>query len=247
LNNDTVVPLDALTKLIAGALNGKIDVASPVIYYADEPNRIWFCNCNLDLANCTCVSTSDINTARAWQRERPNCVAVVGTAMLIRRAVTESVGILDERFFAYAEDIDYCIRSVHAGFRVALIFDSAVHHKKNPEGRIDSWKPHVCYFIARNEILMWRKYVSGARKFLMMLWHLKRVLWLIEGLAANPTEKQAFLAGIWDGWNNVSGPFDPTRRMPQPIRALVGSSFTQFIVAAARRRWHILKYAIQKD
>jgi GT2 family glycosyltransferase len=42
--------------------------------------------------------------------------AVSGSCMLIRREVTEQIGYLDERYFAYQEDTDYC---VHARVRQA--------------------------------------------------------------------------------------------------------------------------------
>jgi len=223
LNNDTVIPSDGLTKLVACAMEGQIDLGSPVIYYADWPGRVWFCSYNFDLASCACRPTTDIETARAWQRDEPNRVALVGTALLIRRAVFQAIGMLDDRFFAYCEDIDYCIRSAEAGFRNAVVFNAAVYHKKAPDGPANFLEPHVYYFMARNEFLMWRKYASGVRRLKMILGHLKRMLWRIEQLVGNPVGKQACLAGMWDGWNGVTGEFDSDRRMPQPLRAVIAS------------------------
>ena len=50
--------------------------------------------------------------------------------MLVRTAAVETVGLLDERFFMYAEDIDWCKRFREAGF--SIIFHPGaelVHHK----------------------------------------------------------------------------------------------------------------------
>ncbi len=47
----------------------------------------------------------------------PDRVWVDGTAMLIRRAVIESIGYFDEDLFAYREDADICLRAIRAGFR----------------------------------------------------------------------------------------------------------------------------------
>jgi GT2 family glycosyltransferase len=44
--------------------------------------------------------------------------AVSGSCMLIRRALMDQIGLLDEEFFAYQEDSDYCQRAARAGWEV---------------------------------------------------------------------------------------------------------------------------------
>lgn len=56
--------------------------------------------------------------------------ACTGAAMLIRRSAIEITGLLDERFFMYAEDIDWCRRFRENGFEI--IFNpnvTVIHHK----------------------------------------------------------------------------------------------------------------------
>jgi GT2 family glycosyltransferase len=43
---------------------------------------------------------------------------VCGSFFLIRRATLERVGLLDERYFAYNEDIDWCLQAKRAGWKV---------------------------------------------------------------------------------------------------------------------------------
>lgn len=59
---------------------------------------------------------------------------VAGTAMLLRRAVVEKVGNLDERIFMYAEDVDYCVRATQAGFSVGIVADADVVHYGSASG-----------------------------------------------------------------------------------------------------------------
>jgi GT2 family glycosyltransferase len=49
--------------------------------------------------------------------------------MLVRRETIEKVGLLDEAFFMYAEDVDWCYRMKQAGWKV-VYFPTAkiVHH-----------------------------------------------------------------------------------------------------------------------
>jgi GT2 family glycosyltransferase len=44
--------------------------------------------------------------------------AVSGSCMFIRRAVLDQIGLLDELFFAYQEDADFCYRARQAGWKI---------------------------------------------------------------------------------------------------------------------------------
>ncbi|MDP4276818.1 MAG: glycosyltransferase family 2 protein [Bacteroidota bacterium] len=69
---------------------------------------------------------------QSWKKldEIHSIDACTGAAMLVRTAAVKTVGLLDERFFMYAEDIDWCKRFREAGF--SIIFHPGaelVHHK----------------------------------------------------------------------------------------------------------------------
>lgn len=53
---------------------------------------------------------------------------VSGSCMLIRRAVVDSIGYLDERFFAYQEDADFCFRARQAGWKVYYYPQAEIIH-----------------------------------------------------------------------------------------------------------------------
>ena len=62
--------------------------------------------------------------------------AVSGAFMLIRTAAVRDVGLLDERYWMYGEDLDWCVRFRAAGWRVA--YDgrvTAIHLKGGSSGR----------------------------------------------------------------------------------------------------------------
>jgi GT2 family glycosyltransferase len=56
---------------------------------------------------------------------------ITGASMLLRRSALDSVGLLDEEFFMYWEDADYCFRLRKAGWRLAIAEDSKVWHKES--------------------------------------------------------------------------------------------------------------------
>jgi GT2 family glycosyltransferase len=53
---------------------------------------------------------------------------VSGSCMLIRRAVIDQIGYLDERFFAYQEDADYCFRTREAGWEIYYMPEAQIIH-----------------------------------------------------------------------------------------------------------------------
>lgn len=61
---------------------------------------------------------------------------VTGAFMLIRRKVFEEIGALDEDYFMYTEDVDYCFRAKQAGWRVVYSpKHSVTHHGGASSGR----------------------------------------------------------------------------------------------------------------
>ena len=108
--------------------------------------------------------------------------AVSGACMLIRREVIEQVGLLDERFFAYQEDADYCFRSRQAGWQVHYVPAARVIHlggmggsRAHPYRSIYEW--HRSYFIYYRKnlarryffLLNWVYYLAMAAKLLVSL------------------------------------------------------------------------------
>jgi GT2 family glycosyltransferase len=54
--------------------------------------------------------------------------AVSGSFLMTRRAVMDKIGLLDERFFMYGEDLDWCWRSVRAGYQNYYVPDTSIVH-----------------------------------------------------------------------------------------------------------------------
>jgi N-acetylglucosaminyl-diphospho-decaprenol L-rhamnosyltransferase len=53
---------------------------------------------------------------------------VAGASMIVRREVFDSIGLLDERYFLYFEEVDFCLRARRAGFVCQYVPASHVVH-----------------------------------------------------------------------------------------------------------------------
>ena len=72
----------------------------------------------------------------AWDHRRARRVDwAVGAALLLRREAVEDVGGLDERFFMYAEDLEWCHRAARGGWEVWFEPAAVVVHVGNASGR----------------------------------------------------------------------------------------------------------------
>jgi len=61
--------------------------------------------------------------------------AVVGAVFLITPQAREKIGLLDERYFMYFEDLDYCRRVKRAGLSVYYLVDSEIIHHHGKSGK----------------------------------------------------------------------------------------------------------------
>ena len=86
---------------------------------------------------------------------------VCGACMVVRQEAVAEVGLLDEEFFFYGEDVDWCKRFRSAGWSVWYVPMAEVVHLGGrsvalavPEGTTDAWHAQACW----NDIVYFRKH-----------------------------------------------------------------------------------------
>jgi GT2 family glycosyltransferase len=71
----------------------------------------------------------------AWMHDEPRRVDwAVGAALLLRRDAVLEVGPLNERYFMYAEDLDWCWRATRKGWEIWFEPSAIVRHVGNASG-----------------------------------------------------------------------------------------------------------------
>jgi GT2 family glycosyltransferase len=224
LNNDAVTRPETLSSLVTLAeSDDRIGLVTPRIAALDE-DRITYAGGVISPKRHIYNETNDPVVAAEWEKEYPDAGLVIGTAMLVRTEVIRRIGVLDTSFFAYFEDIDYSARSAAAGFRNVVDPNSVVRHfEKNRNTKPLEIKPHYWYYMARNESRFWRKHL-GLAGGLKLMWHsCNGFLRHRNRLKERPESQKAILAGLWHGWLNRGGEYDPAARMPALVAAVVES------------------------
>ena len=91
--------------------------------------------------------------------------SVMGAFMLISRDVADKIGLLDEDYFMYGEDMDYCFRAKASGFEVWYVPSARVVHRKGSSSRKLPGK--ALYEFHRAMALFYDKHYRRRYNFLM--------------------------------------------------------------------------------
>ncbi len=141
LNPDTVCPADSLVRL-AAALDTLPDAwaVGPALIDADGlPAASYGDFPTLRRHLLSCLDPANLWLARPWRNRGLGSLPVLGgpdrrvdyvkgACLMFTRAAHETVGALDERFFMYFEETDWCLRARRAGGRVWLCPGVEVAH-----------------------------------------------------------------------------------------------------------------------
>lgn len=157
LNNDTLVDQDFLKELVrVGESDQKIEILGPKIYFYDtetnkKTNKIWFAGGKI---NKILTKGTHINYGKIDKNDEiPKTIDyITGCAMLIKRKVIEKIGLMNEDYFLYYEDADWCLRARKAKFKCVLVPKAKIWHKCS-KSAIEGSPPYI-YYHSRNGLML---------------------------------------------------------------------------------------------
>lgn len=222
LNNDTVVEVDAVSKLVdAAECHPKVGQISPVIYYYHSPDKIQFCGSYVDWDKQSIVIPRDKHLDIDKNFRSGANVCLWGTALFIRKNVVEEIGYLNEDFFAYWEDTEYSLRVLNAGYRNLLCTSTKVYHKTTPP-RIGTLgrSIHYFYYMTRNQFFLRKKYFKKRGKLFFWGNYFSDVIMTATHCkqCSSKEAEDACLDGAWAALLNAGGQWDKSIRMPLPLK-----------------------------
>lgn len=212
LNNDTVVCPHMLRYLVDASRSlPHAGILGPKIYYHDPPDVFWWAGCRSSLSktgwllNYTQEGKGQRDTGQFDELRRID--AVIGCAMYIRREVLLAVGLLDERFFIYHEEYDFCSRADRAGWHSYFVPTAKVWHKVSMSMG-GMFSPSLYYLWTRNWLLLSRKHFPHRLWPFIYYAYLKESLWVYQGLMekGRSDAAEASLAGAFQALLNRFGP-----------------------------------------
>ena len=184
LNDDAFPEPEWLEALISAMeSDSRIGACASLMVFAHQPDIIQSAGIAMDRA------------AIAWDRLRGRPVSEAGEerevfgasagAALYRRAMLEEIGLFDERFFAYLEDVDLAWRAQIAGWRCQYVPQAVVRHLTSASFGEDS--PLKKQLKARNKVWMVIKNAPASDFPLIFFYDWAAVLYaLIKNRDTNP-------------------------------------------------------------
>jgi GT2 family glycosyltransferase len=152
-----------------------------------------------------------------WDRTDEQEVDVVtGCFMLVRRKAIEQVGLMDERFFVYGEETDWCYRFKHAGWKVMFAPVGEIIHLGGQSTRQEKVKMML---LLRGSILLFvkkhRSFITYALAclFVAIFFLLRVPYWLLRtvfshnGRSSNILVAKVYLSGAWKALSGAESLF----------------------------------------
>jgi len=186
INNDVIVDPGFLSELLNGAKLG-YDLVGPKIYFApgyefhqdwysskDKGNVIWSAGGQIDWNN---VYGSNIGVDQVdkgqFDTNNDNIDFLTGCCLLVNNRVFKKIGLLDDKYFMYLEDLDFCQKAKKNKFKLAYIYKSKIWHVNS--GSSKSGGDLHDYFITRNRLYFGINNASLKTKFALIRESIKQL------------------------------------------------------------------------
>jgi len=185
LNNDTFLDEKLVRELLKTAQKDpKIGILAPKIYFApgyefhqgryqekDKGKVIWYAGGLIDWQNVIASHRGVDEVDHGQYNQIIPVDFASGCGMLIKKEVFEKVGFLDEKYFLYLEDVDFCQRAKKAGFKIFYTPTAKLWHLNASSSEVGG--PLHDYYLTRNRLLFGFKYASLRTKFALIRESLK--------------------------------------------------------------------------
>jgi hypothetical protein len=202
LNNDTEVDPNLFFRAYR-YVAGKNRIAGGKIYYAKgyefhpdqkgKGNILWYAGGYFDW-NIVIARHFGVDEVDHGQYDKIKSVDfITGCFIAVPRQVFKKIGLLDEPFFLYLEDTDFCLHAKKMGIEVMYNPNLVIYHRNSSSTVAGS--PLVDYYLTRNRFFIGKRYGSLRLRFAL----------LREGLFRNwgsPIRRAAFLDYLFGRMGN---------------------------------------------
>ena len=134
-----------------------------------------------------------------WKSSQPRQVEVIkGACLMLRREALSEVGLLDESYFMYTEEMDLCFRLARAGWQLWWVPAAQIIHYGEASSRQAAQAMYIQLY--RSKIQFYRKF-GGETRATLFKWLVRLAYWPRFGLGA----AGVFFSPGLAGWTQTVG------------------------------------------
>jgi GT2 family glycosyltransferase len=157
-NNDMTYSENFLEPLVDLANNNSsIGIVSPKVLYMHDPGLIYCAGGEFKLSLCGGVNTYQGKESSGYGNEEREITLAEGSCLLVKKEVFETIGLIDEKYFMYFEDLDFSNR-VRKYFKIYYTPKSKVYHKTGAGIRWSDFSPLYYFYYTRNRLLFFSQF-----------------------------------------------------------------------------------------
>lgn len=130
LNNDTIVKENFLCELVEVAEeDDKVGAVGGKIYYFDYKDIIWYAGAKINkfTGKTNHIGVNKYDNGQFDKKKQTDYIT--GCLMLVPVSVVKNVGLMDESYFLYYEETDWCAKIRKAGYKLVYQPTSVIYHK----------------------------------------------------------------------------------------------------------------------
>lgn len=200
INNDTEFGPDLIGTLIAEKFRNQCSMVTPKIYFYDEPMRLWYAGGFFSRRRSYMGGHYGLHEIDNGQYEDARRVEYAPTCcLLIDKEVFTSVGLMNEKYFVYVDDQDFCYRAYKLNKSLFFVPKAKLYHKESRlTGGIKS--KFGAHYATRNQVYFIREnFQRPIRWFWLLVYQGYLNLWLLNGRdtpAIYRIKQRAFFEGL---------------------------------------------------
>lgn len=167
INPDVTVGKSFLKPLLKTFdLNPKAGLVSPVHQHKQNGQTFFGLGGRVDWKTTKC---EHLNTKGLALKKPTKYQFVSFACVLIKREVFEKIGLLNELYFMYLEDVDYCLTASKAGFDCLIDPKVKIHHDTSSSFDIPTQKLKISFVSQLKFIKRWLKFPRNAYAYVYMV------------------------------------------------------------------------------
>ncbi|SDF71817.1 glycosyltransferase family 2 protein [Sporolituus thermophilus] len=175
VNNDTEFNDNLIEVLLDYMSDNKCDITVPKMMYHDNPSLLWFAGGHLSAVRAYSSVHEGCDHIDQGQFDTPRRITYAPTCcMLIKADVFSVIGLMDEKYFIYYDDTDFCLRALRKNIQMHYVPTAVLTHKVSSltGGKHSKF---ALRYLTRNKVYYIRKNIAFPMSYIFLILFLFKI------------------------------------------------------------------------